>query len=308
MKLAAIDIGSNAVRCQISTVLHHNGKVFFKKVEYVRYALRLGEDVFTTGHISDAKKVKFYKLLKALQLLMEVHDVEQCMVCATSAMREAKNARGFVTKVKEQLGLQIEIIDGNEEAYLVNKVIVNELEDEQNYLHIDVGGGSTELNIYVNRQKVASKSFEVGSIRSIKGKDTAMVRSAMKGWVKEQAAIYNLYRAIGTGGNIGKLYEMAGKKEGLALSRTRIEEVVEQIENTSMEDRINVMLLNPDRADVIIPASQIYLSVMKWAGVRSILVPNVGLKDGMMLTLYERLHKNHAAENSPVIVSDSDTA
>ena len=295
------------MRCQISSVLNHDGRVFFKKVEYIRYALRLGEDVFQTGHISDEKKKKFFKLLKALKLLMEVHDVDACMVCATSAMREAKNARGFVTMVKEKLEMDIEIIDGEVEADLVNRVIVNEL-DEKNYLHIDVGGGSTELNIYINKQKIATKSFEVGSIRSIKGHDTQLVRSAMKSWVKENTQKYDIYRAIGTGGNIGKLYEMAGKQPGQALSKMRIEEVVTQIEALSMEDRINVLLLNPDRADVIVPAAHIYLSVMKWAGTRSILVPNVGLKDGLMLTLYERLTKTKKPITDSKIVTDSDTA
>ena len=307
LKLAAIDIGSNAVRCQISSVLHHEDHTFFKKLEYIRYPMRLGEDVFQSGYISDAKAAKFIKLLHSLKLLMDVHEVDACMICATSAMREAKNTPQIVRQVKEKLGMLIEVIDGQEEAFLVNKVIINQL-DMRNYLHIDVGGGSTELNVYVNREKKASQSFEVGSIRSIKGKDSADIREGMKSWIREQTKQYKIYRAIGTGGNIGKLYDLSKKLPNRPLFRPQMERIIERIDSMSMDDRINILLLNPDRADVIVPAAHIYLSAMKYARVRSILVPTVGLKDGMIQSLYERLTIEHPDHFPPAIVTDSDTA
>ena len=289
MKLAAIDIGSNAVRCQISSVLNQNGHVFFKKVEYVRYPIRFGEDVFSTGHISDYKIEKFVKLLHAFKLLLDVHDVDHHMICATSAMRSSHNAPEILERVQQQLGMEIQVIDGETEAELINKVIYNFL-DERNYLHIDVGGGSTEFNIYVNREKKASQSFEQGSIRHMHHRESSQLWNSMRQWIESNAKKYHLSRAIGTGGNINKIFELAGKVTGRPIFRKQIEEVVARISAMSLEERQTELLLNPDRADVIVPASEIYLSAMKWAKVESMIVPAVGLKDGMLHALYERHH------------------
>jgi exopolyphosphatase/guanosine-5'-triphosphate,3'-diphosphate pyrophosphatase len=291
LKLAAIDIGSNAVRCQISSVLEYNQQVTFKRVEYIRYPIRLGEDVFDTGYISEPKQEKFIKFLHALKLLIEVHEVSDFQICATSAMRTATNAPEILAKVKDRLGLTIEVIDGTAEAELINKVIVNML-DEKNYLHIDVGGGSTEFNIYVNREKVASQSFEAGSIRHMQGNDSETIWSSMKRWVKENSKQFHVNRAIGTGGNINKIYDMAGKAQGRPIFRKQIEEIVQQMAAMKVEDRINIMRLNPDRADVIVPAAEIYLAAMRWSKLESMLVPAVGLKDGMLQSLYEKQSKN----------------
>ncbi|MEJ8757298.1 phosphatase [Pontibacter sp. H259] len=289
MKLAAIDIGSNAVRCQISSALTQETNVIFKRIEYIRYAIRFGEDVFNTGYISDHKIQKFVKLLHALQLLIDVHDVNHFMICATSAMRNSKNAPEILQLVEERLGMKIDVIDGVSEAELINKVIVNFL-DERNYLHIDVGGGSTEFNIYVNREKVASRSFEQGSIRHMHGNDSLELWNSMRTWIEENARKYHLSRAIGTGGNINKIYDMAGKTPGKPIFRKQIEEVVQMVSAMTMEERITKLLLNPDRADVILPAAEIYLSAMKWAHLESMMVPNVGLKDGMIHALYEQFN------------------
>lgn len=298
MKLAAIDIGSNAVRCQISSVLNQNGRVFFKRVEYVRYAIRFGEDVFSSGYISDPKVEKFVKLLHAFQLLLDVHDVDYHMICATSAMRNAFNAQEIIDRVQQQLGMEIQVIDGEMEAELINKVIYNFLDEQRNYLHIDVGGGSTEFNIYVNRQKVASQSFEQGSIRHMQGRDSEELWNRMKVWIEENAKKYHLSRAVGTGGNINKIFEIAGKSAGKPIFRKQIEEVASYIASLTMEQRITDLLLNPDRADVIVPASEIYLSAMKWAKLESMIVPTVGLKDGMLHALYERHHPDRFIINS----------
>jgi len=287
LKLAAIDIGSNAVRCQISNVLIYNSKPIFKRVEYIRYPMKFGDDVFTKGYISAEKETKFTKFLHSLKLLMEVHEVEHYMICATSAMRSAANAAEIIQRVHNHLGMQIQVINGETEAELINKVIYNLL-DEKNYLHIDVGGGSTEFNIYVDQKKVASRSFEMGSIRYQTGDSNDVIWSTMKAWVKENARKNHVTRAIGTGGNINKIYEMAGKIEGKPIFRKQIEEIVTQMEGMSLEEKLSVLLLNPDRADVIVPAARIYLSAMKWAQVESMLVPAVGLKDGILQALYER--------------------
>jgi exopolyphosphatase/guanosine-5'-triphosphate,3'-diphosphate pyrophosphatase len=249
--------------------------------------MKFGDDVFTQGFISKEKENKFIKLLHSLKLLMEVHDVCHFMICATSAMRSATNAVDIIQRVYNELGMQIEVIDGVAEAELINKVIYNLLEDK-NYLHIDVGGGSTEFNVYVDHQKVASRSFEMGSIRFQTGSSSDELWSSMKEWVKENARKNHVTRAIGTGGNIIKIYEMAGKMGGKPIFKKQIEEIVNQLEETSFEEKLGVMLLNPDRADVIVPAARIYLSAMKWAKIESMLVPAVGLKDGILQALYEK--------------------
>ena len=297
LKLAAIDIGSNAVRCQISAVLHHNDRYRLKRVEYVRYPLRLGEDVFATGRISEKKQAKFLKFMHALRLLMEVHDVapNHYLVCATSAMRTAENGPEVAARIQRELGMSIRIIDGQDEALYINRVIEHLLEDKKHYLHIDVGGGSTEFNIYHNRRKVASQSFEVGSIRRMQQEEAGLSTEAMRetwqrmeDWVKENGRRYHVSRAIGTGGNINKLYSMAqAGAMDQPVTRKRIAAVLERITKMSMDERVNVALLNPDRADVIVPAGHIYVSAMEWAEITQMQVPDIGLKDGMLQTLFE---------------------
>ena len=257
--------------------------------------MKLGQDVFATGVISEAREIKFIKFLHALKLLMEVHEVDHYLVCATSAMRMAQNAPEIIKRVYDLLEMKIEVIDGYSEAEYINKVIYNLL-DDKNYLHIDVGGGSTEFNVYVGQEKVASQSFELGSIRQLQRDGRSEMWEVMKDWVKENARKNHVTRAVGTGGNINKIYELAGKMAGKPIFKKQIEDIVDQLENMTMEERQSVLLLNPDRADVIVPAARIYLSAMKWARVESMLVPTVGLKDGMLQALYEK----HKAEVTPI--------
>ncbi|MDX5442542.1 MAG: phosphatase, partial [Hymenobacteraceae bacterium] len=199
MKLAAIDIGSNAVRCQISNVLHFSNRAIFKKLEYIRYPIRFGEDVFNHGYISKPKEEKFLKLMHAFKLLLEVHDVDHYMICATSAMRNAQNASEIINDVREALGMNIQVIDGRSEAEMIGSVLRNVLEDKH-YLHIDVGGGSTEFNVYIGKEKVASQSFELGSIRHMQGTDSEEIWQAMKRWVKDHAT-----PIIDSSGNVIKI-------------------------------------------------------------------------------------------------------
>lgn len=286
LKIAAIDIGSNAARLQISTVLHVDDVVSFKKVEYVRFPLRLGHDVFNFGEITPESEVRTAKLMQVYKLLMELHEVEDYMACATSAMREATNGHKVATRIKESTGIDITIIDGQKEAELINNVVVQAL-DERQFLHIDVGGGSTELNLYLNRKKVNSKSFKIGSVRLLEGKETKGAWTKMKEWVEENVQKSQEMVAVGTGGNINKIFNLVSKVSD-TTTLAEIERMRNYISEYSLEDRINKLRLNADRADVIVPAADIYISVMKWAGADTIIVPDLGLKDGIIQLVYER--------------------
>jgi exopolyphosphatase / guanosine-5'-triphosphate,3'-diphosphate pyrophosphatase len=289
LKLAAIDIGSNAIRLQVTTTIRTKGELNFKKIEYVRFPLRLGQDVFSTGKISQQKKVKFKKLMRAFKILIDLYEVDDYMACATSAMREAKNGAEILKEVEEDIKLKIKIIDGANEALLINNAINSFLDKKNNYLHIDVGGGSTELTIIKGSEKTISKSFKIGSVRRLEHHDSPVIWDKMKKWVLEHCNQYNgKIIAVGTGGNINKLFELGEKKRGEKMTLIQLKEVQTFVRKMSIEDRINELQLNPDRADVIIPASEIYIAVMEWAKSRNIIVPEVGLKDGIMQHLYLR--------------------
>jgi exopolyphosphatase/guanosine-5'-triphosphate,3'-diphosphate pyrophosphatase len=287
LKLAAIDIGSNAIRFQVSSVLNGE-RVIFKKMEYVRFPLRLGHDVFSTGRISEKSMEKFKKLMRTYKLLLELYEVDDYMFCATSAMRESENGPDLAKQVEDELGITINIIDGNREAELINKAISSYLAD-LTYLHIDVGGGSTELNLYVAGKKIKTRSFKVGSVRVLENFDQPVMWEDMEHWVKENVKKnYGKVIAVGTGGNISKMFELAQLKAGKLMSLKKVKEIKKMIESYTLEERIYKLQMNPDRADVIVPASDIYLKVMDWAHSHSILVPEVGLKDGIMLHLFEK--------------------
>ena len=288
MKLAAIDIGSNAIRFQVSSVLDNGATVLFKKLEYVRFPLRLGHDVFTSGRISPRSLEKFKKLMKAYKLLLELYEVHDYMFCATSAMRESENGQDLVDTIREELGITIHIIDGDREAELINRAIHSYLNDKT-YLHIDVGGGSTELNLYTGGQKIKTRSFRIGSVRVLERNDSPQMWQEMEQWIRQQVKKdYGKVTAVGTGGNISKVFELARLRPGKTMSLNRIRELRNMIASYSLEERIYKLQMNPDRADVIIPASDIYIRVMEWAHATSILVPDVGLKDGMMMLMYEK--------------------
>ncbi len=288
MKLAAIDIGSNAIRFQISTVLDHSPQVLLKKLEYVRFPLRLGHDVFSTGRISEKSIGKFKKLMKAFRLLLELYEVDDYMFCATSAMRESENGQEIVSQVQEEIGVFIHVIDGNREAEFINRAISSYL-SSKTYLHIDVGGGSTELNLYVDGKKIKTRSFKIGSVRVLEHTDSPVMWQYMEQWVKENIKkSYGKITAVGTGGNISKIFELASSKPGKTISIKKVKQIRDMIEAYSIEERIYKLQMNPDRADVIIPASNIYLKVMEWAHAGNILVPEVGLKDGIIFHLYEK--------------------
>jgi exopolyphosphatase/guanosine-5'-triphosphate,3'-diphosphate pyrophosphatase len=231
---------------------------------------------------------KFKKLMRAYKLLIELYEVDDYMFCATSAMRESENGAQLASEVKDELGIIIHVIDGNLEAEITNKAISSYLTDKT-YLHIDVGGGSTELNLYVNGKKIKARSFKIGSVRVLEGNDSPVVWEDMQHWVREHVKKeYGEVTAVGTGGNISKIFELAAKKAGTTISIKEVKDIRQMVEAYTLEDRIYKLQMNPDRADVIIPASGIYIKVMEWARAGSILVPEVGLKDGIMQYLYEK--------------------
>jgi exopolyphosphatase/guanosine-5'-triphosphate,3'-diphosphate pyrophosphatase len=293
MKFAAIDIGSNAARLQISSVLENEGMISFKRVEYVRFALRLGHDVFSEGVISPESEVRVFKLLHAYKLLMDLHEVQDYAICATSAMREAANSAELVTRIHKILDMKIQIIDGAREAELINDVVVKSLNPKKNYLHIDVGGGSTELNFYRNQEKFASKSFKIGSVRLLEGKEKEGDWDKMKRWISLQMeSIKGPVLAVGTGGNISKLYNLSTQvSEDKTMDLAELKRISSFISSFTYEERVNKLRLNTDRADVIVPASSIYLTAMELAGCQTIFVPDLGLKDGIIQLLHERMQQ-----------------
>lgn len=289
MRYAAIDIGSNAVRLLIADIIQNNKTVSFKKNTLIRVPLRLGDDAFLDKLISPNKTEELIKTMIAFRNLIDVYKVRDYMACATSAMREAKNGSLLVEKIKTEAGLDLEIVEGQREANIIySSHIEQSLDRKKNYLYIDVGGGSTELSVFSNGELISSRSFNLGGIRILDNQDKDETWAEMKDWVKNVAQSYKNLSGIGTGGNINKLFKMSEGKDGSPLSFTKLRELYSYLNSFSLKDRINVLGLNQDRADVIIPASEIYLTVMKWGGVKQIFVPRVGLVDGIIQLLIDK--------------------
>lgn len=291
MKLAAIDIGSNAIRLQIIRVIKENDIVSFKKLEYLRFPLRLGKDVFKDSEIRDSTQEKFKKLMHTFKLLIELYEVDAYSAVATSAMREAKNGKKIVAMISSSLGLKINVISGKAEAEMLSKAIIPYLDDKK-YIHIDVGGGSTELNLYKGKNKVNSQSFKIGSVRKLSATKRKEVFKDMVSWMNQKKnKIGSPIIAIGTGGNINKLFKLSRQRYNGSISFTELNALRVYVKEFDVESRINILKMNPDRADVIIPAAEIYSQVMKMTGADSIVVPGVGLKDGLLYTLFEQKTK-----------------
>lgn len=288
MRYAAIDIGSNAVRLLIADIKQDDEAVTFKKNTLIRVPLRLGDDAFLDKEISPKKTEDLLKTMIAFRNLIDVYKVSKYMACATSAMREARNGASIVEMLKKDAGIDLEIVEGQKEANIIYASRIEEtLDRKKNYLYIDVGGGSTELSVFSKGKMIASRSFNLGGIRILDNQDKDETWAEMKEWVKNQAHTHKNLSGIGTGGNINKLFKMSDQKEGTALSFVKLKSLYDYLNSFSLKDRINVLGLNHDRADVIIPASEIYLSVMKWGGVKQIFVPRVGLVDGIIQLLIE---------------------
>ena len=292
MKLAVIDIGSNAIRLQIVKVFEDNDLVSFKKLEYLRFPLRLGHDVFKIGSISVPVLDKFAKLMKTFKLLIDLYEVEGYSAVATSAMRESSNGKDIQSFILNQVGLKIDIISGDKEADILSKSIIPSLRQD-NYIHIDVGGGSTELNVYSGRKWIAGRSFKIGSVRKLTKEERTDTLDEIRNWIEKfDFKKSENITGIGTGGNINKIYNLARKASGNAVSLAELKAIRAYLNAFTLDQRKSILKMNPDRADVIVPAADIYIHVMECMGSDQIKVPKVGLKDGLVYELFERLSNN----------------
>jgi exopolyphosphatase/guanosine-5'-triphosphate,3'-diphosphate pyrophosphatase len=287
-KYAAIDIGSNAMRLLVSNIVEQQGKEpQFNKSSLVRVPIRLGQDAFTVGEITDESIERMIDAMKAYKLLMKVHKVEKYMACATSAMREAYNGKEIADLIEQESGIKIEIIDGKKEAAIIASTDLHHLvKTDQTYLYVDVGGGSTEFSLFANGKIVASKSFKNGTVRLLNNMVNEIVWQEIEKWIKAVTGPYENVTLIGSGGNINKLFKMSGKQQEKPLSYFYINSQYQFLNSLTYEQRISELGLNPDRADVIIYATRIYLNAMKWSGARNIYVPKIGLSDGIVKAMY----------------------
>ena len=282
---AAIDIGSNAVRLLIKEIKEEQGKAHFSKVLMLRVPLRLGFDVFDIGKISEKKEKNMIRLMKAFRHLMKIYDVKHCRACATSAMRDAKNGMDIIKQIEKKTGVHIDIIDGQEEAKIIYNNHVEHMEDQKgNYMYVDVGGGSTEINLLSEGQLVCSRSYNIGTVRMLNNavKDSEWER--LKNDLAELAKSYPQTNIIGSGGNINKLYRLADKKnkKKMTMQVSVLQELHTRLKALSLEERMEQFGMKPDRADVIIPAGEIFLTIANIIGASYIHVPVIGLSDGII--------------------------
>jgi exopolyphosphatase / guanosine-5'-triphosphate,3'-diphosphate pyrophosphatase len=293
LKLAAIDIGSNAARLLIHDVIQTpKGKPEFVKMALVRVPLRLGFDVFENGRISEGKAEKFITTIKAYRHLLDVYEVEHLITAATSAMRDAENSARIVQRIKEETGIEIRVISGEEEAtYIYENHFADTLNRDESYLYIDVGGGSTELTFFSDGRLVTQKSFNIGTIRMLKNQVTQEHWSEMRQFIREKLRGYHHITAIGTGGNINKVFSLSKRKEGKPLNLELLRNYYKEFSALTVQQRITIYGLREDRADVIVPALLIYINVMNWAEAEEIYVPKICLADGLIHLLYDRVQK-----------------
>jgi exopolyphosphatase/guanosine-5'-triphosphate,3'-diphosphate pyrophosphatase len=291
MIFAAVDIGSNAMRLLFCRAYEVNGKPHFSKEELIRLPIRLGEDVFLHGKISEKKAEKLITAMRGFKELIKVYEVDGYRAVATSAMRDASNSDDIIKRIKNEAGLDVEIIDGKLEAQLVFSNHIEELlNPKHSYLYIDVGGGSTELTLYSNHKVIASKSFNIGTVRMLLNKVEKDEWELMKEWIKKTTFGCNPLRAIGSGGNINKIFKMT-KKENKNLSYSKLKGINDMLNSYTYEERVEVLGLKPDRADVIVHASKIFITIMKTAEIEDIFIPQIGLSDGIVHDLYDRAKK-----------------
>jgi len=289
-KYAAIDIGSNAIRLLIANVIVEKDKeTQFRKSSLVRVPIRLGADTFVSGEITPTNTQRLVDAMEAFKLLMKINNVEKYKACATSAMREAENGKEIAKVVLEKTGVEIEIIGGKKEAAIISSTDLNELiESDSSYLYVDVGGGSTEFTIFSKGRIINSKSFKMGTVRLINNSksENKIIFKEVQKWIEANTKDLKKLSLIGSGGNINKIFKMSGRTLGKPISYIYLNAQYQFLKNMSFDDRISELSLNPDRADVIIPATKIYLSAMKWSGARKIYVPKIGLADGIIKSLY----------------------
>ena len=281
-KYAAVDIGSNAIRLLIVGVLKTNSVHKYRKISLVRVPIRLGQDVFLYKKISNEKLKLLLNTLKAFKLLMSVHNIDRYKICATSAMRESKNSKEVLKRVRKKLNLDINIISGKEEASIIANVFAKDFNNHKNLLYVDVGGGSTELTIINKGKIVKSKSFKIGTVRILNNLVKKDTWGKYEEWIKKHTKIYNGILTIASGGNANKLLKISGKEIGKPMSIEVIKEIYLELNKYSFEDRVIKLNLSTDRADVIIPATEIYLKSMNFSKSSQIIIPRIGLADGII--------------------------
>ena len=289
-KLAGIDIGSNAVRLLVANVItdENEKNPKFRKSALVRVPIRLGADTFINGIISEENKLRMMKAMKAFKLLMEVHGVQKYKACATSAMREATNGNKIVNEIFEKTAVKIDIIDGKKEAEIIFSTDLSDIIDfHKTYLYVDVGGGSTEITIFSKGKITTSKSFKIGTVRLLDNKkEFKIIWRNIEIWIHENTKSLKNIAVIGSGGNINKIFKLSGKQMGKPLTLLYMKNYLDFLSTMTYEERILKLDLNPDRADVIIPASKIYVAAMEWSGANKIYVPKIGLADGIVKNVY----------------------
>ena len=291
MRLAAIDIGSNAARLLIIDVIEGpQGNPDFIKLSLVRVPLRLGFDVFEKGEISEDKIDMFVKTIQSYKLLIDVYGVKHFIAAATSAMRDASNAKQILSRIKKETGIDIKVISGDEEAnYIYESHVADSLGSDESYLYIDVGGGSTELSFFSDGKLITKQSFNIGTIRLLKNQVTEEQWDEMKRFIKQKTSGYHHITAIGSGGNINKIFSLSKRKEGRPLALELLRNYYKEFSSIPLSQRISLYQLREDRADVIVPALLIYINVMRWADTEEIYVPKIGLADGLIHYLYEQV-------------------
>lgn len=291
MRLAAIDIGSNAARLLINDVIINvQGKPDFIKLTLVRVPLRLGFEVFEKGEITEQKAEMLIKTIQSYKLLLDVYEVRNLITAATSAMRDAINAPAILDRVKKETGLDIKVISGEEEAnFIFENHVAENMNIQESYLYIDVGGGSTELSFFSDGKLITKQSFNIGTIRLLKNQVSEEHWNEMKEFIKQKTSGYHHITAIGSGGNINKIFSLSKRKEGKPLNLELLRNYYKEFSNLSLSQRISLYKLREDRADVIVPALLIYINVMRWADTEEIYVPKIGLADGLIHILYEQV-------------------
>lgn len=292
MKYGAIDIGTNAARLLIGEVVHDAGRSFVKKISYTRIPLRLGDDVFSLGRIDAKKKLDLINTMRAFKIIADIFEVAKLNAVATSAMREAENSDQVLLDVKGATGIDLQLISGETEANVIlGTFMLLDLDKGNPFVVIDVGGGSTEINIFKQGQKVGSRSFKLGTIRMLKGKVIETVWEELNDWVQSFVHPYENYLIYGTGGNINKAHKLLAHAPKDAVSVSELDELRKELEVLDVEGRMKRYQLRPDRADVIVPALEIYSRVMSNFTTKLIHVPKIGLSDGMVYQMHLQQNK-----------------
>jgi exopolyphosphatase/guanosine-5'-triphosphate,3'-diphosphate pyrophosphatase len=296
-KFAAIDIGSNSIRLLIEHVIETPHEAMFKKNSLIRVPVRLGADAFKDHRIPEPTVRKLIEAMMAYKYIMKVNDVIHYKGCATSAMREAKNGAEIVKRIEKETGVRINIISGNSEANMIfnsQNSIASKIGND--CLFVDVGGGSTEITVFIKGQAAAARSFDIGTIRLLSNQVQKEYWKELKDWLRKETKTMKTFSLVGSGGNINRLFKMAELKQGKPLTYEKLYDMVTQLKVHSIDDRIKLFDLNPDRADVIVPAGEIFLNIMKFVGAAKIYVPKIGLSDGMVREVYKEYKEGKRSE------------